>query len=54
VLHVRVITPPSTTDQVLDVADCCPAVVNVVTYMGAARRPAGAMRRSPPTSTERM
>jgi uncharacterized hydrophobic protein (TIGR00271 family) len=41
VLHVRVITPPSTTDQVLEVADCCPAVVNVIAYPGAARRPAG-------------
>ncbi|WP_163507645.1 DUF389 domain-containing protein [Fodinicola acaciae] len=40
-LHVRVITPPSTTDQVLEVADCCPAVVNVISYPGAARRPAG-------------
>jgi uncharacterized hydrophobic protein (TIGR00271 family) len=41
VLHVRVISPADRTDAVLRIAAESPAIVNVVTFPGAAQAPAG-------------
>ncbi|MFJ1596408.1 DUF389 domain-containing protein [Streptomyces sp. NPDC088261] len=40
-LHIRVISPPAATEDVLRIAAGSPAVVHVVSFPGAARSPAG-------------
>jgi uncharacterized hydrophobic protein (TIGR00271 family) len=40
-IHLRIVSPPDRTAAVLEVLDCTPSVINVITLKGAARRPEG-------------
>jgi uncharacterized hydrophobic protein (TIGR00271 family) len=40
-VHLRIVTPPDRTDEVLGVLDCTPSVINIIQLPGAARRPDG-------------
>ncbi|WP_199546628.1 DUF389 domain-containing protein [Streptomyces sp. N35] len=40
-LHVRVISPPARTDEVLRIAEECPGAVNTIKFLGAAQSPPG-------------
>jgi uncharacterized hydrophobic protein (TIGR00271 family) len=40
-VHLRIVTPPERTDDVLGVLDCTPSVINIIRLPGAAHRPDG-------------
>jgi uncharacterized hydrophobic protein (TIGR00271 family) len=40
-VHLRIVSPPDLTDDVLEVLECTPAVVNIIVLRDAARRPDG-------------
>ena len=40
-VHLRIVTPPDRTDEVLGILDCTPSVINIIQLPGAARRPDG-------------
>ena len=40
-VHLRIVSPPDRTEQVLEVLECTPAVINVIVLEGAARTPDG-------------
>ncbi len=40
-VHLRIVTPPDRTDQVIGILDCTPSVINIIQLPGAARRPDG-------------
>jgi uncharacterized hydrophobic protein (TIGR00271 family) len=40
-VHLRIVTPPDRTDEVLGILDCTPSVINIIMLPGAARRPDG-------------
>ena len=40
-VHLRIVTPPDRTDEVLGVLDCTPSVINIIRLPGAAHRPDG-------------
>jgi uncharacterized hydrophobic protein (TIGR00271 family) len=40
-VHLRIVTPPDRTDEVLGVLDCTPSVINIIQLPGASRRPDG-------------
>jgi uncharacterized hydrophobic protein (TIGR00271 family) len=41
VIHLRIVSPPDRTEQVLEVLKCTESVINVIVLEGAARRPDG-------------
>ena len=40
-VHLRIVTPPDRTDEVLGVLECTPSVINIIRLPGAAHRPDG-------------
>jgi uncharacterized hydrophobic protein (TIGR00271 family) len=40
-VHLRIVTPPERTDDVLGVLDCTPSVINIIRLPGASHRPDG-------------
>jgi len=40
-VHLRIVSPPDRTDDVMDVLECTPSVINIIRLPGAASRPDG-------------
>jgi uncharacterized hydrophobic protein (TIGR00271 family) len=40
-IHLRIVSPPDRTEAALEVLECTPSVINVITFKDAARRPRG-------------
>jgi uncharacterized hydrophobic protein (TIGR00271 family) len=40
-VHLRIVTPPDRTDDVLGILDCTPSVINIIRLPGVAHRPDG-------------